>query len=1120
MGFDESLVLAAFYKFPRPSQDEQRLDFCLTGGDGTEAPKKEKKKRKRGKKIPKALQKLFAELQETNEHAISTQGLTKSFKWDSSNSVVQHDVHELNRILFDAIERSLRNTSSDNLIPNLYGGLQVNKTICTVCNYTSEREQTFQDIGLPLFSLSSVYESLANITAYEDLTKENQYYCEVCDKKVDAKRGMKIRELPDILILCLNRFEFDMRTYNMKKNTNQFSFPLVLDMEPYTENYHLEHGDSDYIPDAKYYSTESKGSEGSPDLVLGEVGKQSEHMYDLFSVVIHVGSSAGHGHYHSFMRDLLGNGKFDPSLKEDELEEFGEWYDFDDSKVEPISTKKLVSQYGGKKECAYMLVYRKQGLSTDVDQTLPQHLQEYMEEYKLEVEEKKFEYLETLQKFKVTFYTPGHYMVENGILVAKPVLVSEESSDGGMFGGMMSDDGDAPYEEPSSNTSRTIEIDQRCTLSELKEQLRLEFGLEVPDKENIRLDAILGSTGKVFVLEPLHGSVDDDNKTIEEIGIKSAMHILIWDGDIIDNQHFDPDEKKIKVTIRNYSENMEEFTVTTTYGTNFSAFRNTLQELTGIPFEEQYICKIEKRVGSEFREESITKNLYQLQVNDGTLLSLEQRDFSCDNFESLAMNHLEELGKRVSLCVKDMIRGNDIDLAEIYVEEFDRSITLFELKAHIIATYFEGFDIDLEDVRINRTYNGKLGSRYTNETLTLSRVSLQDGDCVALDTEGPKISGVEIMFKIGIDGKRDQNISIIAQPMWTALQLRTEACKLLGHDPEFARLYTTDFWGEPKKILDDETKTMQQYKISSGDEIWIKEGKAPMKGHIELNVSIYERVENPNDPDSSFALNVKSPLLHLLNYSKYSIEGKEFMLENLLPPLNSSSNMKLIEVKQQIIETYGLEGIDPERMRVFLKGNLLKRDNSTLKRQGMGASTSITVQFMNEENLKVNPGSTLLYLHPRNTETKSFDLPYEYIWHGAAYEELIHNVSQHTQIPLDILEVSWYDITRDGWTIMFNGSNANESGAIEQYLDNKDQSNGPKLAKRARRKKKYNLRDGTLIAFRPMVDDWKNDKYADTPEEAANRHGKGLSSGSNVKRRGYDVGLTIDVSDSESSEEE
>ena len=56
--------------------------------------------------IPYQLQKLFANLQLSRRNYVDTKGLTKSFGWEGAMSFEQHDVQELCRVLFDAIEQS------------------------------------------------------------------------------------------------------------------------------------------------------------------------------------------------------------------------------------------------------------------------------------------------------------------------------------------------------------------------------------------------------------------------------------------------------------------------------------------------------------------------------------------------------------------------------------------------------------------------------------------------------------------------------------------------------------------------------------------------------------------------------------------------------------------------------------------------------------------------------------------------------------------------------------------------------------------------------------------------------------------------------------------------------
>lgn len=135
-----------------------------------------------------------------------TEQLTASFGWTRSDEVIQHDAQELNRVLFNAIEKSLVGTPGSDLINRLYGGSLVNLTQCLMCGYVSEREEQFLDLTIPVVGSANVQASLAAYTAMEELRGNNQYHCGGCDTLVDAQRGVRLRRLPPILTLGLNRF--------------------------------------------------------------------------------------------------------------------------------------------------------------------------------------------------------------------------------------------------------------------------------------------------------------------------------------------------------------------------------------------------------------------------------------------------------------------------------------------------------------------------------------------------------------------------------------------------------------------------------------------------------------------------------------------------------------------------------------------------------------------------------------------------------------------------------------------------------------------------------------------------------------------------------------------------
>lgn len=225
--------------------------------------------------IPLQLQKLFAKLLLLDQDSISTSELTNSFGWTGNEGFQQHDVQELNRILFSALESSLVGTQGEPLVKNLYHGTSVTKVICQECSQVSEREEDYLDLPLILSGCSGLEESLyMSYVAMEILEDANQYKCESCNKHVDALKGSKIRTIPPILTFSLLRFDYDFQRGERFKDNKRYSFPITLDMTEFCES-----------------SCEVKSNQD----------------YELFSVVIHGGSCYG-GHYHAYIRDVEGLG--------------------------------------------------------------------------------------------------------------------------------------------------------------------------------------------------------------------------------------------------------------------------------------------------------------------------------------------------------------------------------------------------------------------------------------------------------------------------------------------------------------------------------------------------------------------------------------------------------------------------------------------------------------------------------------------------------------------------------------------------------------------------------------------------------------------------------------------
>ncbi|NXM47119.1 UBP40 hydrolase, partial [Gymnorhina tibicen] len=226
--------------------------------------------------IPLQLQRLFAQLLLLDQQAASTSDLTESFGWSSHEEMRQHDVQELNRILFSALETSLVGTSGHDLINRLYHGTVVNQIVCKECKNVSERQEDFLDLTVAVKGVAGLEEALWNMYVEEEyFENDNLYRCGACDKLVEASKSAKLRKLPPFLTISLLRFNFDFEKCERYKETSCYTFPIQINLRPFCEQTEMD---------------------------------DSEYMYELFSVIIHKGGCYG-GHYHVYIRDVdqLGN---------------------------------------------------------------------------------------------------------------------------------------------------------------------------------------------------------------------------------------------------------------------------------------------------------------------------------------------------------------------------------------------------------------------------------------------------------------------------------------------------------------------------------------------------------------------------------------------------------------------------------------------------------------------------------------------------------------------------------------------------------------------------------------------------------------------------------------------
>ncbi|KAM5137777.1 ubiquitin carboxyl-terminal hydrolase 47 isoform 5-T5 [Mantella aurantiaca] len=364
--------------------------------------------------IPYQLQRLFVLLQTSKKRAIETTDVTRSFGWDSSEAWQQHDVQELCRVMFDALEQKWKQTEQADLINQLYQGKLKDYVRCLECGYESWRIDTFLDIPLVIrpygssTAFGSVEEALHAFIQPETLDGPNQYFCERCKKKCDARKGLRFLHFPYLLTLQLKRFDFDYTSMHRIKLNDRMTFLEELDMSPFID---MEDEKSPQTESCTDSGAENEGSCHSDQMSndfctddtldegiclesnssVEKLNKSSEKncLYELFSVMVHSGSAAG-GHYYACIR----------SFSDDQ------WYSFNDQHVSRITQEDIKKTYGGStgnrgyyssafasSTNAYMLMYRlknpaKNAKFLEVSE-FPEHIQRLMQKEKEQEEEEK-----------------------------------------------------------------------------------------------------------------------------------------------------------------------------------------------------------------------------------------------------------------------------------------------------------------------------------------------------------------------------------------------------------------------------------------------------------------------------------------------------------------------------------------------------------------------------------------------------------------------------------------------------------------------------------------------------------------------------------------------------------
>lgn len=335
----------------RPGNENGRyaiLPMELTGKEGT-------------MEVLRQVQRTFCHLRDSEMRYFNPKELLESCKVLNLEFSVyqQNDASEFCDKLLEHLEIALKNTPQGlKCLQNAFGGKCITQKIPKDCGHRVEKAEPFILLNLQIRGKESVEESLASYVQGEVMDGDNKVECEMCETKKAAIRRTCIGPLPNMLILHLKRFDFDYTICETVKLNNRCSFPMNLNVKPYTKTGIEEQEAS--IPTAEDVSGQDEEASTSQNVRMSEdfandtttsppssnrrgsrssvadVKGISSQMdpnfeYRLKGILVHSGVAQG-GHYYSFIYDNVQE----------------KWFKFDDEDVSPFDPANIEAEcFGG-----------------------------------------------------------------------------------------------------------------------------------------------------------------------------------------------------------------------------------------------------------------------------------------------------------------------------------------------------------------------------------------------------------------------------------------------------------------------------------------------------------------------------------------------------------------------------------------------------------------------------------------------------------------------------------------------------------------------------------------------------------------------------------------------------
>ncbi|KAK8884907.1 Ubiquitin carboxyl-terminal hydrolase 34 [Tritrichomonas musculus] len=270
---------------------------------------------------------LFTEMLTTQKGYVKMNEFVSQFSTDIETNR-QQDCVEYLLILSEKLGKQSYNLFKGVLVDHLTSSISSSNLI-----ENDSRDEDFIHLSVNVQKFKNLEDSLKSLFGNSVLVSPSESSVSNSETNLSVLSGAesnlqkysRIKVAPQFLIICLNRFEYNLKTFQKIKINSKFSFPFILDVSEYVESNDKGSANDDIFADCN-----------------------GIYKYELYAVSIHNGN-ADSGHYTALVKIN------------------GDWIDFNDRSAKKITKEEVMALSFGtdnqreanRERNAYVLYYRR-----------------------------------------------------------------------------------------------------------------------------------------------------------------------------------------------------------------------------------------------------------------------------------------------------------------------------------------------------------------------------------------------------------------------------------------------------------------------------------------------------------------------------------------------------------------------------------------------------------------------------------------------------------------------------------------------------------------------------------------------------------------------------------------